>query len=326
MQGDGHDHHHQSCFDEYSFPPMDMLLFNDPITSPFGIINPTQISTDHGCSLFHRDLKYKDPFGEKEQKMMLLNGDEYGSISKVEIPNQRSNDEEDKNIFINNDHQNTNNNNVDGNNKKGRKVNNVESKSSSPKNNNINNNNSLSKMLSRETLSKYFYMPITKAAKELNVGLTLLKKRCRELGIRRWPHRKLMSLQTLIANVQELVKGGEDGKVREVLELLENQMKEIVECPDTEMEEKTKKLRQACFKANYKKRKLVIGGGGGETNLQHPNASAAASMSSASGVYNFSGGAAGVDATAAADYYYEEDPEINSLLHCFSSSSSSSTP
>ncbi|KAI3785695.1 hypothetical protein L1987_44819 [Smallanthus sonchifolius] len=36
-------------------------------------------------------------------------------------------------------------------------------------------------MLSRETISQYFYMPITQAAKELNVGLTLLKKRCREL-------------------------------------------------------------------------------------------------------------------------------------------------
>ena len=58
------------------------------------------------------------------------------------------------------------------------------------------------RMLSRKTISQYFYMPITQAAKELNVGLTLLKKRCRELGIRRWPHRKLMSLQTLIKNVQ----------------------------------------------------------------------------------------------------------------------------
>lgn len=61
---------------------------------------------------------------------------------------------------------------------------------------------SSTRMLSRTTLSLYFYMPITEAARELNVGLTLLKKRCRELGIRRWPHRKLMSLQTLIKNVQ----------------------------------------------------------------------------------------------------------------------------
>lgn len=56
--------------------------------------------------------------------------------------------------------------------------------------------------LTRETISKYFYMPITDAARELNIGVTLLKKRCRELGIRRWPHRKLISLQSLIKNVK----------------------------------------------------------------------------------------------------------------------------
>jgi len=56
--------------------------------------------------------------------------------------------------------------------------------------------------LSRNTVSQYFYMPISQAAKELNVGLTHLKKRCRDLGIQRWPHRKLMSLQTLIKNIQ----------------------------------------------------------------------------------------------------------------------------
>ncbi|KAF8390185.1 hypothetical protein HHK36_024707 [Tetracentron sinense] len=114
--------------------------------------------------------------------------------------------------------------------------------------------------LSRETLSHYFYMPITQAAKELNVGLTLLKKRCRELGIRRWPHRKLMSLQTLIKNVQEL--GKEEGevskaKLEEAIQILEQEMKLMEEMPDMKLEDKTKKLRQACFKANYKKRKLM---------------------------------------------------------------------
>lgn len=53
-----------------------------------------------------------------------------------------------------------------------------------------------------EELRNYFYMPITKAAKEMNVGLTVLKKRCRELGIPRWPHRKMKSLSSLIHNVQ----------------------------------------------------------------------------------------------------------------------------
>ena len=58
------------------------------------------------------------------------------------------------------------------------------------------------KNLTRNTLSKYFYMPIKQVARELNVGVTYLKNICRELGIRKWPYRKLMSLQTLINNVQ----------------------------------------------------------------------------------------------------------------------------
>ena len=37
--------------------------------------------------------------------------------------------------------------------------------------------------LSREMISRYFYKPIDQAAKELNIGKTLLKKRCRDLGI-----------------------------------------------------------------------------------------------------------------------------------------------
>ncbi|XP_017419709.1 protein RKD1 [Vigna angularis] len=116
-----------------------------------------------------------------------------------------------------------------------------------------------SRKLSRKTISEYFYMPITQAAREMNVGLTLLKKRCRELGIRRWPHRKLMSLQTLINNVQELLK--EEGpeseeKLRFAIETLENEKKLLEEMPDIELEDNTKRLRQACFKANYKKRKL----------------------------------------------------------------------
>lgn len=63
-------------------------------------------------------------------------------------------------------------------------------------------NTNSARMLTRKNISEYFYMPISHAARELNVGLTHLKKRCRDLGIQRWPHRKLMSLQTLIKNVQ----------------------------------------------------------------------------------------------------------------------------
>ncbi|XP_052732383.1 protein RKD1-like [Vigna angularis] len=119
---------------------------------------------------------------------------------------------------------------------------------------------SSARILSRKTVSQYFYMPISQAAKELNVGLTHLKKRCRELGIQRWPHRKLMSLQTLIKNMQEQVQaeGPEnDEKIRTAIDMLEKEKSMVEEKPDLELEDKTRRLRQACFKANYKKRKLM---------------------------------------------------------------------
>ncbi|XP_027338010.1 protein RKD1-like [Abrus precatorius] len=113
--------------------------------------------------------------------------------------------------------------------------------------------------LSRNTVSQYFYMPISQAAKELNVGLTHLKKRCRELGIQRWPHRKLMSLQTLIKNIQDQGVEGHESceKIRNAIEILEKEKKMVEEMPDLQLEDNTRRLRQACFKANYKKRKLM---------------------------------------------------------------------
>lgn len=69
-------------------------------------------------------------------------------------------------------------------------------------NRNNNRRHKKSDTLELEEIQRYFHVPITKAAKELRVGLTVLKKRCRELNIMRWPHRKLKSLQTLIHNVK----------------------------------------------------------------------------------------------------------------------------
>ncbi|KAF7830728.1 protein RKD4 [Senna tora] len=102
--------------------------------------------------------------------------------------------------------------------------------------------------LDLEEIRKHFDVPITKAAKELNVGLTLLKRRCRELNITRWPHRKIKSLQSLIDN--------ELGLIEEV-DMLEKHKRLVEKLPDLELSEKTKKLRQACFKANYKRRRSL---------------------------------------------------------------------
>ncbi|XP_010912244.2 protein RKD1 [Elaeis guineensis] len=108
-----------------------------------------------------------------------------------------------------------------------------------------------------DEIRNYFHMPITRAAKEMNVGLTLLKRRCRELGIPRWPHRKIKSLRALIHNVQELGKGPNRESIRRELETLEEHRRLMEENPLIELTEGTKKLRQACFKAHFKKRRAL---------------------------------------------------------------------
>ncbi|KAE9604024.1 putative transcription factor Nin-like family [Lupinus albus] len=105
--------------------------------------------------------------------------------------------------------------------------------------------------LEYDEIKKHFGVPITQAAKEMNVGLTLLKRRCRELNIKRWPHRKLKSLEFLIENVKEM------GMSNEVA-MLEQHRKMLEKLPDLELTEETKKLRQTCFKANYKKRWCLV--------------------------------------------------------------------
>ncbi|KAG5019216.1 Protein RKD4 [Glycine soja] len=105
-------------------------------------------------------------------------------------------------------------------------------------------------VLEFDEIKKHFGVPITEAAKRLNVGLTMLKRRCRELSITRWPHRKLKSLQLLIDNVKEM--GLEDEVPR-----LERQKRLLEKLPGLELSEEAKKLRQACFKANYKKRRCM---------------------------------------------------------------------
>ena len=58
--------------------------------------------------------------------------------------------------------------------------------------------------VSLEDLKGYFHLPIAEASKALGVGMTYMKRRCRELKIYRWPHRKLKSLDNLITNIKSM--------------------------------------------------------------------------------------------------------------------------
>ena len=73
------------------------------------------------------------------------------------------------------------------------------------RNNNGNKRRKSSFVLGLEEIKKYYHIPISEAAKEMNVGLTVLKRRCRQLNIMRWPHRKLKSYNSLIQNVKVCV-------------------------------------------------------------------------------------------------------------------------
>uniref|UniRef100_A0A9I9DCL4 RWP-RK domain-containing protein n=1 Tax=Cucumis melo TaxID=3656 RepID=A0A9I9DCL4_CUCME len=105
-------------------------------------------------------------------------------------------------------------------------------------------------VLGLEEIRKYFHIPISEAAKEINIGLTVLKRRCRQLNIMRWPHRKHKSLNSLIQNVKEMRLTNEVKGLEEHKRLLE-------EMPNMDLTHTIKRLRQACFKANYKKNRRL---------------------------------------------------------------------
>uniref|UniRef100_A0A9I9DDV7 RWP-RK domain-containing protein n=1 Tax=Cucumis melo TaxID=3656 RepID=A0A9I9DDV7_CUCME len=44
-------------------------------------------------------------------------------------------------------------------------------------------------------LKEYLHLPISEAAKKMNLCLTVVKKICRRSGLRRWPYRKVKSYQ-----------------------------------------------------------------------------------------------------------------------------------
>jgi len=76
--------------------------------------------------------------------------------------------------------------------------------------------------LSLEDLSQYFHLPINDVAKKLGVCATVLKKICRKNGIQRWPHRKIKSLNNMIADLERIVPANESDRIS-----LENEIQSL---------------------------------------------------------------------------------------------------
>nr|GMD34238.1 replication factor A protein 1-like [Ipomoea batatas] len=77
-----------------------------------------------------------------------------------------------------------------------------------------------SKTVTKQMISSFFHLPVSKAAEELKLGVTTLKLRCRELGIRRWPREKLSKLED--EDEQEIPFSSPDQDYRPVFELTDN--------------------------------------------------------------------------------------------------------
>ena len=50
---------------------------------------------------------------------------------------------------------------------------------------------------------------------------------------------------------------GSDLKLKNAIKLLERERRLVEKCPDIHLKDRTKRLRQACFKANYKNKRKI---------------------------------------------------------------------
>ena len=122
--------------------------------------------------------------------------------------------------------------------------------------------------ITQEELSSCFHLPSEAACRRLGIGLTVLKRQCRKFGIKRWPFRKMKSLDRLITNVQAGISPGDQNRtlVKSVAEL-EEQKQRMQECHELDLDDDTKRLQQAYSKANHKARRAAhqtdMGGVGG---------------------------------------------------------------
>ena len=114
--------------------------------------------------------------------------------------------------------------------------------------------------ITQEELSSCFHLPSEVACKKLGIGLTVLKRQCRKFGIKRWPFRKMKSLDRLITNVQAGISPGDQNRVLvKSVEELEEQKRRMEECQVLDLDDNTKRLQQAYSKANHKARRMAQG-------------------------------------------------------------------
>ena len=78
-------------------------------------------------------------------------------------------------------------------------------------------------------IARYFRLPISTAARRLQVGETWLKQKCRQHDINRWPYRKLKSIEKSMAKFQQnlLEESKDEGANAHRIQSLQSQICEL---------------------------------------------------------------------------------------------------
>ena len=101
--------------------------------------------------------------------------------------------------------------------------------------------------ITRDDLASLFHLPAELACRELGIGLTVLKRRAREVGIQRWPFRKMKSLERLIEHVVSVVAEPE-ARATELMGVKADLADGII----ADIDQNTKRQLQASFKAKWR--------------------------------------------------------------------------
>lgn len=98
------------------------------------------------------------------------------------------------------------------------------------------------------TISKFFHLPAAQAARELNVSDDKLKRMCTKLGIKRWPYRKLQSMDNLLENLQYLSKDKTYAVNKEKVIELQKEKERMLKDPNIELRAETQVIRESSRK------------------------------------------------------------------------------
>lgn len=111
------------------------------------------------------------------------------------------------------------------------------------------------KHLNMEEISKCFHLPFEQACDKLGVGETVLRRRFKKLGIKRWPYLKLKCLNSLVNSIQDLGTSSSTS-LREELPMLKREQQRIEENPLLLLELDVKKFKHMVNSKGYYRRKL----------------------------------------------------------------------